>query len=59
VSLYTKTAKISQEKPTVDKIIPIGIADIARRITEKFNAKISALTEKRDMVLAALDELID
>jgi hypothetical protein len=54
-----KTAKISQEKPTVDKIIPIGIADIARRITEKFNAKISALTEKRDMVLAALDELID
>uniref|UniRef100_A0A6M3LNF6 Putative DNA binding, helix-turn-helix domain containing protein n=1 Tax=viral metagenome TaxID=1070528 RepID=A0A6M3LNF6_9ZZZZ len=61
-----KTVKISQEKPTVDKIIPSGeklnsktIMAIIVEIRLRYDAKITELKVKRDMVLAAMDELID
>jgi hypothetical protein len=51
--------KITQEKPTNDKIIPRCLEDLKREIIEKYDTKIAKLTAKRNLVLAALDELID
>jgi hypothetical protein len=71
-SSYSKPADvvptvILQQKPTVDKIIPSEKKEISpgtitalkAEIRSRYEAKIAGLKTKMDMVLSALDELID